>query len=242
MSMLKNKTKENSSQWKNLSGTFFTHVLHVPRCLQSDIFHSKSSHENMIKGLTQAITRARKGKRPKCTTHFRCPMENCSPYWSRTMGFLLFLQDQEDLHIRKDTILMPDASTTGELEGIPQNIARLSKTRSNNWSKRIQPNSENLLVVIRSIKIKDQLGQFLFVFWLWMFSFVNVLFEKCKHCFDVSICMKWINSFWAPLSLGILLMFLKRNKFHDHKVIEKKMKMFFKRLIVDLERIGDYCW
>ena len=34
----------------------------------------------------------------------------------------------------------------------------------------------------------------------------------------------------------------KRNKFHDHKVIEKKMKMFFKRLILDLERIGDYCW
>ena len=33
-------------------------------------FRPKSSHENMIKGLTQAITRARKGKGPKCTTHF----------------------------------------------------------------------------------------------------------------------------------------------------------------------------
>ena len=36
----------------------------------------------------------------------------------------------------------------------------------------------------------------------------------------------------------------KENKFHDHKVIVKKMKMkmFFKCLILDLERIGGYCW
>ena len=82
--------------------------------------HPKGSHRNTIKSLTQAITRARKG--PKCTTHFRCPMENCFPYWSRIMGFLSFSQDQEDLHIRKDTILMPDVSTTRELEGIPQRM------------------------------------------------------------------------------------------------------------------------
>ena len=131
ISMLKNQAEANLSQWKNLSRTSFTHVLHVPRCPQSDIFRPKSSHENMIKGLTQATTRARKGKGPKCTTHFRCPMENCSPYWFRTMGFLLFLQGQEDLHIRKDTILMPDVSTMEELEGIPQKIARPSRTRSN---------------------------------------------------------------------------------------------------------------
>ena len=47
----------------------------------------KGSHKNMIKGLTHVITRARKGKGPKCTTHFRCPIKNYSPYWSRIMGF-----------------------------------------------------------------------------------------------------------------------------------------------------------
>ena len=47
---------------------------------QSDIFCPKCPHGKIVKGLTQAITRARKGKGPKCTTHFRCPMENCSPY------------------------------------------------------------------------------------------------------------------------------------------------------------------
>ena len=52
INMLKNQVEENSSQWKNLSGTSFTHVLHVPRYPQSDIFRPKSSHENMIKGLT----------------------------------------------------------------------------------------------------------------------------------------------------------------------------------------------
>ena len=32
------------------------------------------------------------------------------------MRFLSFSQDQEDLHVQKDTILMPDVSTTKELE------------------------------------------------------------------------------------------------------------------------------
>ena len=41
------------------------------------------------------------------------------PILVQNYGFLLFLQGQEDLHIRKDTILMPDVSTTEELEGIP---------------------------------------------------------------------------------------------------------------------------
>ena len=52
---------------------------------------SKASCKNTIRSLTQAITRVRKEKGPKCTTHFRCPMENCFPYWSRTTGFLSFL-------------------------------------------------------------------------------------------------------------------------------------------------------
>ena len=91
----------------------------------------KGLHRNTIKSLTQAITRARKEKGPQCTTHFRCPMENCSPYWSKTMGFLSSPQDQEDLPIRKDTILMPDVSITRELEDIPQKITRPSRTRSN---------------------------------------------------------------------------------------------------------------
>ena len=38
------------------------------------------------------------------------------------MGFLSFLQDQKDPHIRKDTILMPDVSTIEELEGIPKEL------------------------------------------------------------------------------------------------------------------------
>ena len=223
--MLKNKTEENSSQQKNLSGTSFTHVLHVPRCPQSDIFHPKCPHGKLVRGSTQATTRTRKGKGPKCTTHFRCPIKNCSPYWSETMGFLSSPQDQWDLHIRKDTILMPDVSITGELEGIPQRIARLSRTRSNLWSMRIRPNSENLLMVIRSIKIKDQLGAVFSPFCLWMFAFVNVLFEKCKLCFDVSICMKWINLFQTPF---VIMNFAdiseKGNKFHDHKVNTQKWK------------------
>ena len=38
------------------------------------------------------------------------------------MGFLSFPQDQENLHIRKDMILMPDVSTIEELEGIPKEL------------------------------------------------------------------------------------------------------------------------
>ena len=115
---------------KSLSRIILVHQ-GMPKSPWPIFIRPKGSHRNMIKSLTQAISRSRKRKGPKCTTHFRCPMENCSPYWSKTMGFLSFPQDQEDLHIQKDTILMPDVSTTGELEGIPQKIARLSKTRSN---------------------------------------------------------------------------------------------------------------
>ena len=174
--MLKNQAEENSSQWKNLSGTSFTYVPHVLRCPQSDIFRPKSSHKNMIKGLTQAITRVRKEKGPKCITHFRCPMGNCSPYWSKTMGFLSSPQDQGDLHIRKDTILMPAVSTTEELEGIPRKIAWPSRTRSNPWSTQIRSNSENWSLVIRSIKMKDQIGA-VFVCLL----IINVFICNCTY-------------------------------------------------------------
>ena len=80
ISMLKNEAEENSRQWENLSGTSFTHVLHVPRCPQSDIFRPKCLHGKIGKGLTQAITRARKGKGLKCTIHFQCLIQSCSPY------------------------------------------------------------------------------------------------------------------------------------------------------------------
>ena len=42
--------------------------------------HPKGSHRNTIKGLTQAITRARKEKGLKCTIHFQCLIQSCSPY------------------------------------------------------------------------------------------------------------------------------------------------------------------
>ena len=43
-------------------------------------FSPQSSHENMVKGLTQAITKAKKGKGPKCTIQFQCLIQSCSPY------------------------------------------------------------------------------------------------------------------------------------------------------------------
>ena len=70
------------------------------------------------------------------------------------MGFLLFLQGQEDLDIQEDTMSMPHVNTMEELEGIPWRIARPWKTRFNPWFRQIRLNSENLLVVIRSIKIR----------------------------------------------------------------------------------------
>ena len=131
ISMMKNEAEENSRQWENLLGTSFTHILHVSRCPQPNVFRLKFLQGKVVEGLTQAVTKARKGKGPKCTTHFRCPLENCFPYCSKIMGFLSFPQDQEEFHIRKDTILMPDVITTEELEGILRKIIRPSRTRSN---------------------------------------------------------------------------------------------------------------
>ena len=149
----------------------------------------KDLHKNTIKGLTQAITRAKKGKGPKYTIHFQCLIQSCSPYWFRIMRFLSFPQGLGDLHIQKSTMSMLNVNTMEELGGTLWRIARLSKTRFNRWSTLIQPNSEDLSTVFRNIKIKDQLGAVL----LWMFSFVNVLFEKCKHCFNVRMCL----CFWC---------------------------------------------
>ena len=118
----------------------------------------KGSHGNTIKGLTQAITRARKGKESRCTIHFQCLIQSCSLYWFRIMGFLPFPQGLEDLHIRRSTMSMLNVNTMEELGGTPWRIAWLSKTRFNRWSKQIQSNSEDLSTVTRSIKTKDQLG------------------------------------------------------------------------------------
>ena len=108
----KKRTKEDHIRHgKSLSRIILVHQ-GMPKSPLSIFIRPKGSHRNTIKSLTQAITRARKEKGPKYTTHFRCPMENCSPYWSKTMGFLSLPQDQKDLYIRKDTILMPDVSTT----------------------------------------------------------------------------------------------------------------------------------
>ena len=96
------------------------------RCFSPQKFTQKYDQ-----GSDSGYYQSKKRKRTKVYHVLRCPMENCSPYWSRTMGFLLFLQGQEDLHIRKDTILMPDMCTTEELKGIPRKIARPSRTRSN---------------------------------------------------------------------------------------------------------------
>ena len=136
-------------------------------------------------------------------------------------------------------------STMGELEGIPQNIAQLSKTRSNHWSTRIRPNLKNLSVVIKSIKIKDQLGAVVFCL-----SIMNVFswkctFEICKLCFNVSICMKRMN-FWFQTSLSFwispIFFLKKRNKFRDHKIKKWwKWKCFQVLNNGDFEMINDHC-
>ena len=165
--------EDHTRHGKNLSRITLAYQ-GMPKSHFSVSSRPKGSHRNTIKGLTQGTTRARKRRGPKCTTHFRCLMKNCSPYWSGTMRFLSSPQDQGDLHIRKDTILMLDVSITKELEGIPQKIARPSRTRSNPWSTQIRSNSENWSVVTKSVKIKDQLGAILVCL-----STMNVFIYKC---------------------------------------------------------------
>ena len=142
--------------------------------------HPKGSYESTIRGLTQPITRARKGKGPKCTIHFQCLIQSCSPYWFRIMGFLPSPQGLEDLHIQKSMMSVLSVNTMEELEGIPQKIAWPSRIKSNPWSTQIRSNSEDLSTVTRSIKIKDELGAVFVCLLLWMFSFVNAFLEKCK--------------------------------------------------------------
>ena len=158
------------------------------RCFSPQVSAWKSSQ-----GSDSGYYQSKKNKMNKVYHSLLMSYTKLLPYWFRIMGFLSFLQGLGDLHIQKSTMSMLCVNTMEELEGTPWKIARLSKTWFNSWFTQIRLNSENLSVVIRSIKINDQLGAVLFVFWLWMFSFVNVLFEKCKHCFNVSMCMKWMN-------------------------------------------------
>ena len=53
---------------KSLSRITLTHQ-DMPKSPWSISIRPKGSHRNTIKSLTQAITRVRKGKGPKCTTH-----------------------------------------------------------------------------------------------------------------------------------------------------------------------------
>ena len=129
----------------------------MPKSPWSIFIRPKGSHGNMIKSLIQVVTGATKEKRPRCIIRFQCPSESYSQYWSKIMGFSSFLQGLEDPHIQKDTMSMPYVNTMEELEDIPWRIAQLSKTRFDPWSTQIRSNSENLLVVIRSTNIKDQL-------------------------------------------------------------------------------------
>ena len=62
---------------------------------------------------------SKKRKRTKVYHTLSISYGELLPILVRTMGFLSFPQDQKDLHIQKDMILMPDVSTTEELEGIP---------------------------------------------------------------------------------------------------------------------------
>ena len=141
----------------NLLQIFLIHH-RMPKFPWPIFLHPRSSYENVIETLIQAIPEAIKRKKPRCFTHFQCPTESYSRYWSKIMGFSSFPQGLKDLHIQKDTMSMPYVNTMEELEGISWRIARPSKIRFNPWTKQIWSNSENLSVVIGSIKIKDQLG------------------------------------------------------------------------------------
>ena len=131
----------------------------------ADLHSPQRLAQEYDQGSDSSYYQSKKRKRTKMYLHSRYPMGNCSLYWSKTMGFLSYLQDQEDLHIRRDTILMPNVSTIKGLEGIQRKIASPSRIRSNPWSTQIRSNSENWSVVIRSIKIKGSTrGSFCLLF------------------------------------------------------------------------------
>ena len=168
------KSKRKSHMARDEPVIDFSHSSSYTQVLWSIFLHPRSSYENVIETLIQAIPGAIKRKEPRCITRFQCPTKSYSWYWSKIMGFLSFSQGLEDLHIQKDTMSMPYMNTMEEFEGIPWRIARPSKTRFNPWSMQIRSNLENLSVVIRSIKIKDQLGA-VFVCLLIM----NVFIREC---------------------------------------------------------------
>ena len=169
--------EDHTRHGKSLSKITLAHQ-GMPKSPLSISSHPKSSHKNTIKGLIQAITRARKEKGLKCTIHFQCFIQSCSPYWFRIMEFLPSPQDLGDLHIQKSMMSMLSVNTIEDLGGTLWRIARLSKTRFNCWSTQIQSNSKDLSTVTRSIKINDQLGAVFVmnVFHLWMHFLKNVNF------------------------------------------------------------------
>ena len=103
----------------------------MPKFPRPTFLHPRSSCENVIETLIQAIPEAIKRKEPRCITRFQCPTKSYSWCLSKIMGFSSFLQGLEDLRTQKDTMSMPHVNTMEELEGIPQKIARLSKIKSN---------------------------------------------------------------------------------------------------------------
>ena len=250
MSMFKQclERKEGAKEdhiWHEMSPSRIILVHHRMLKFPRPVFlRLKSLYGNVIETLNQAVIGVLKGKKPRCITHFQWPTKSFSPYWSRITGFLLSPQSLKDLHIQEDTMSMPHVNTMEESRDTPWRIARLSKTRFNPWSTQIRSNSENLLVVIRSIKMKDLLGA-VFVCLLITNVFVcGCTFEICKLCSNVSICMKWMN-FWFQTSLSFwILSILKKkgNKFRDHKVSTKKMWKCFQVLNNgDFKMIGDHC-
>ena len=154
----------------------------MPKSPWPVVLRPKCLHGDVVKALIQAIPKAIKGKRSKCTIYFQWPTESYSLYWSKITGFLLSPKSLEDLHIQEDTMSMPYVNTMKEPRGTPWRIARLSKTRFNPWSTQIRVNSENLSVVIRSIKIKDQLGAI----------FVCLFDHECFHTL-----LKYVNIAWC---------------------------------------------
>ena len=78
----------------------------MPESPRLVFLHPKGLHGNVVKALIQAIPEEIKGKGPRCTIQFQCPIESYSPYWSRTMRFSSFPQGLEIPHIQEDTMLM----------------------------------------------------------------------------------------------------------------------------------------
>ena len=115
--------------------------------------------------------RGNKEKRAKVYHSLPMFYEELLPVLIWNYGIFVIPAKPRRPHIQKDTMSMPYVNIMKDFEGISWRIARPSKTRFNPWSTQIRSNSKNLSVVIRSIKIKDQLGV-IFVFLLIMNVFI----------------------------------------------------------------------